>query len=297
MDTFLSEATVLVITGYVVRIVGVLLFLIIARAVAGWVGRLVYRGLERSTLDETLRRFFATATRYTILVMALIACLEVFGVSATSFAAVLAAAGLAIGLAFQGTLSNFAAGVMLLVFRPFKAGDVISVGGTTAKVAEVELFTTLLDTPDNRRVIMPNGSIFGSTIENLSHHDTRRVDVGVGTSYDADLALTRGVLEDAAAKLTGRLDAPPPQVVLTSLGDSTIDWQVRVWCRAADYSAVHEQLTQTVKLALDAADIAIPYPQLDVHVGASAVMMDVPLTGAPDASLPQAPDRPIPHAK
>ena len=182
---------------------------------------------------------------------------------------VLAAAGFAIGLAFQGTLSNFAAGVLMLVFRPFKVGDVITAGGVTGKVNEIDLFTTTLDTPDNRRIIVPNSSIAGGTIENVSYHTHRRIEVLVGIEYKADLQATRDALERAVAQLsaktiqgTGRGSA----VVLSDLGDSAVHWKVRMWVATADFFPMTEALTGEVKRQLDAANISIPFPQMDVHL-------------------------------
>jgi small conductance mechanosensitive channel len=253
------------LTQYAVKVVGALAFLIVAWIIAGVIGRATQRSLEKSKLDLTLTKFFGKLAKYVVLIMAVIACLGVFGIETTSFAALIGAAGLAIGLAFQGTLGNFSAGIMLLVFRPFGVGDVVNVNGTTAKVTEIELFTTLLDTPDNRRIIMPNGQIFGSTIENITFHPTRRVDVAVGTDYDASLREAREVLLQVAQNVEGGLSEPTPQVYLQELGGSSIDWSVRVWANTPDYWAVRERLTQQVKEALDEAGIGIPYPQMDVH--------------------------------
>lgn len=155
---------------------------------------------------------------------------------------------------------------MLLIFRPFKVGDVVSVSGVTGTVCEIDLFVTTFDTPDNRRIIVPNGSIFGSTIENISHHTTRRVDVAVGSDYGADIDTTREVLLQAAANVEHAHTDPPPSVVLSELGASSIDWTVRVWVDAANYWAVKDALTRAVKYALDQANIGIPFPQMDVHV-------------------------------
>ncbi|NBC16447.1 MAG: mechanosensitive ion channel [Bacteroidetes bacterium] len=253
------------VTQYAVKIGGAILFLLIAWIIAGAVGRFTRRSLEKSKLDLTLTKFFGNLAKYVVLIMALVACLGIFGIETTSFAAVIGAAGLAIGLAFQGTLGNFSAGIMLLVFRPFKVGDVVNVNGTTAKVTEIELFTTLLDTPDNRRIIMPNGSIFGNTIENITHHPTRRVDVAVGTDYGASLKEARDVMMRVAENVEGGLSDPAPQVYLQELGGSSINWAVRVWANTPDYWAVRERLTQEVKEALDEAGIGIPFPQMDVH--------------------------------
>ncbi len=262
----LSEETWILITQYATRVVGVLVLLFCSWVVAAWVGVLVRRSCDRTGIDLTLGKFFAKLARWAILVLAVLMCLGVFGVNTTSFAAVLAAAGLAVGLALQGTLANFASGVMLLIFRPFKVGDVITVCGQTGKVDEIELFTTALDTPDNRRLILPNGSVFGSTIENITHHSTRRVDVAVGVDYSAEIDRTRSVLLEAAKAVPDRLDDPEPQVVLTGLGASSVDWQVRLWCNAADYWPVKDAATRQVKVALDQAGIGIPFPQMDVHV-------------------------------
>ena len=247
--------------------VGLLLLLLLAGyMVAAWAGRMVSGSMRKAKVDETLTRFFGKMTRWGILILVILAVLGRFGISTASFAAVIAAAGLAVGLAFQGTLSNFAAGVMLLVFRPFKVGDVVSVGGTTGKVFEIELFTTTLDTPDNRRFIVPNSAVFGATIENVTYHETRRVDVAVGTDYSADLAKTREVLAAAANGVAGRLDNEDVVIYLTELGGSSVDWSVRVWAKTEDYWAVREALTRDVKDALDDAGIGIPFPQMDVHM-------------------------------
>ncbi len=254
------------ITQYAIRVIGVLVLIIVGWIVAGFVGKLVARSCERADFDLTLSKFFAKMARWAILVFVLLACLNLFGVNTTSFAAVLAAAGLAVGLALQGSLSNFAAGVMLLIFRPFKVGDVVNVCGQTGKVHEIELFTTTMDTFDNRRLILPNGSVFGATIENITYHDTRRVDVSVGAEYSADIDQTRSVLEEAAKNVPDILEDPAPQVVLVELGASSVDWKVRVWCNTADFWGVKEAATRAVKVALDQAGIGIPFPQMDVHV-------------------------------
>jgi small conductance mechanosensitive channel len=248
------------------NVVGAIVLLIATVVVAGWARRATRAAVERSRLDPTLAAFFASLARYTVLVLGGLAVLGVFGISVASFAAILAAMGFAVGLALQGTLSHFAAGVMLLLFRPFTVGDKVSAAGVSGKVVEVSLFTTLFDTPDNRRIIVPNGAIFGSTIENDTHHETRRVDVSVGTEYEADLSATRAALNDVAASVEGGLRDPAPQVYLTELGASSIDWSVRVWAKTEDYWAVRERLATQIKQALDARGIGIPYPQMDIHL-------------------------------
>lgn len=253
------------------KLVGVLVALILALMVAGWVERLVRAGLEKRSFDATLTRFFAKLTRYVILIGAVLGCLGVFGIQTASFAAVLAAAGFAIGLAFQGTLGNFAAGVMLLVFRPFKVGDFVEVNAEKGICEHIDLFTCEFRTLDNRRLIVPNGTVFGNTITNYTGYDTRRVDIDVGAEYTADVDATRAALEKAVTKVEGRLADPPPQVFLKGLGDSSVDWQVRVWCKTADYWDVWQSTVRATKLTLDEVGIGIPFPQQDVHLDEAVV--------------------------
>lgn len=251
---------------YLLPVVWAVLILIVAWIIAAIVSRSLRGSLTRAKVDETLARFFSKLARYTVLILGVLFALSKFGINVTGFAAILAAAGFAIGMALSGTLSNFASGVMLLMFRPFKVGDVVNAAGVMGKIHEIELFSVTLDTPDNRRIIVPNGSIYGGTIENITHHATRRVDVPVGVEYSADIDQTRAVLVAAAASVPGRLDDPAPAVVLGDLGDSSVGWTVRVWCNTADYWGVKEAATRAVKMHLDEAGIGIPFPQMDVHV-------------------------------
>lgn len=266
METSEIQSTIeAVLTVVVPKIVGALLLLFVSWMVAKWLGSRVSRtvGLR---LDKTIANFLGSMVKYGILSMALLGCLRIFGIETTSFVALIGAAGLAIGLALQGTLTNFSSGVMLLLFRPFKVGDVISAGGITAKVAEIGMFTTDLDTADNRRFIVPNGDIYGASIENVTFHPTRRVDVSVGTEYSANIGETRTILLKAVSSLEGVLADPAPVAMLTELGGSSIDWSVRVWANTADYWAVREKVTQSIKDTLDEAGIGIPFPQMDVHL-------------------------------
>ncbi len=264
------------VVTYGVRIVGAIVFLIIAMIVAGSAKKLVYKGLRKANLDETIAKFLSTMVRYLVLVMAVLACLNSFGIETTSFAAVLGASSLAIGLALQGSLSHLASGVMLLIFRPFKVGDVVTTGGITAKVEEIELFTTKLVTPDNRLFIVPNGAVFGSTIENITAFDIRRCDVAVGVDYGADVDKSRSILEETAKSIEQRLPDRDIQVVLTGLGASSVDFQLRVWVKTEDYWAVKDELTRRVKYELDKAGIGIPFPQVDVHFDPAGIKLEVP---------------------
>ncbi len=261
----IEVALVELLTEFVPKVAGVITLLVLAWIISGWLGRSVSSAIG-ARIDQTIANFFGSLTRYGVLIMALLSVLQIFGVGTTSFAALIGAAGLAIGLALQGTLGNFSSGIMLLAFRPFKVGDVISSGGVTGKVAEIGLFSTEIDTFDNRRFTVPNGSVYGSTIENIFYHTTRRVDVTVGTDYPASISDTRQVLLSAAADVDHVLTDPEPAAVLTGLGDSSIDWVVRVWVKSEDFWGVKEALTQRVKEKLDEAGIGIPYPQMDVHL-------------------------------
>lgn len=266
LEQWINPETIALATQYSLRVIGALLLLFVGWTVAGWVRRGVETRLTKIEFDLTLTRFFSVIARYIVIILTVISCLRLFGVDTTSFAAVIAAGGLAIGLALQGSLSNFASGVMLLSFRPFKVGDVVEVAGKTGKVVGIELFTTKLDSPDNRRFIIPNSTIFNDVIENKSFHETRRVDVNVGTDYGAGLDETQALLERVAKAVPTGLEDPPVEVALLELGDSSISWQVRVWVNSADWWPTRKQLTRDVKVALDEAGIGIPFPQMDVHL-------------------------------
>lgn len=243
-----------------------IILIVVVLLASTWVRRLILGATTRARLDQTLARFFANVARWGVLVLGALAVLNTFGIETTSFAAAIAAVGFAIGMALSGTLGNFAAGMMLLVFRPFKVGDVVTVAGITAVVEEIDIFTTQLDTFDNRRFIVPNGKIFGETIENISHHPTRRIDVAVGTDYSADLDNVRNILTRVATQIEGRLPDKDVAVTLLELGESSINWAVRVWVKSSDFGRVKEGLTRNIKVALDEAGVAIPYPQRDLHV-------------------------------
>lgn len=247
-------------------IVKAVLLIIAVLVASGWARRIVIGTTRRAKLDETLSKFFGNMARWAVMLLGGMAVLGTVGIEMISFAAVIAAMGFALGMALSGTLGNFASGVMLLVFRPFKVGDVVSAAGLTAKVDEIGLFATTFDTPDNRRFIVPNGKLFDDTIENVTHHKTRRVEVSVGISCSADLDETRAVLEAAVKAVEGGRSDPEPVVYLNELGDSSIAWTLRVWTGTADYGAVKERLTRDTKYALDKAGIGIPFPQLDVSV-------------------------------
>jgi small conductance mechanosensitive channel len=263
--TALVESMLVTVGQFIPRIVGVAFLILVTFWVAKRAGKLVKKATAEK-LDVTLAVFFGNLVRYFILTVGILACLRVFGVETTSFAALIGAAGLAIGLALQGTLSNFSSGVMLVIFRPFEVGDIIQVDGVVGKVSAISLFNTEIDQFDNKRVIVPNGKVFGNTITNINYHPTRRMEISVGTSYGADIASAREVMRKAVAGVEGVLSDPAPQALLMGLGGSSIDWEVRVWANVGEFMAVKERVIETVKNSLDAAEISIPFPQLDVHL-------------------------------
>ncbi|MFO1062381.1 MAG: mechanosensitive ion channel family protein [Pirellulales bacterium] len=233
--------------------------------------KLISRSVRASLcrgIDETLGKFVGRLTFYAVLIGSTIGILGNAGLNVAGLVGILTAAGFAIGLAFQGTLSNFAAGVLLLVFRPFKVGDMVVVAHLTGRVDEIDLFTTTLDTPDNRRLVIPNSSITGGTIENVTYHPHRRVEVTVGVAYKCSLDDTRAALTKAADAMAGMMIAGEGrgyQIFLSNLGSSSVDWTIRFWTAKENFFLAKEQLTQGIKQQLDAAGLEIPFPQLQLH--------------------------------
>jgi len=254
------------VTQWGVKVVGAIAVLVIGRIVAGMIRRGVRRGLERAGVETTLLPFLSGLVYYVALAVVVIAVLNLFGVETTSLVAILGAASLAIGLALQGTLSNFSAGVMLLVFGPFKEGDRVEVAGTEGTVVKVEVFNTVLKTPDNVRVIVPNSQIYGTTIKNYNAYDTRRVDMVMGISYDDDIGVAVETIHSILGADGRLLKDPPPAVAVGELADSSVNLVVRPWCQASDYGALKWDLTRQMKEGLEKAGCSIPYPQHDVHL-------------------------------
>jgi small conductance mechanosensitive channel len=234
--------------------------------IAGAVRRGVRRVMKRSNADPTLIPFTSSLAYYLVIAFVMIAVLGVFGIPTASFVAVLGAAGLAVGLALQGTLSNFAAGVMLLVFRPFKVGDLVEVGGELGKITSISIFTTTMNSLDNKVIIQPNSQVFSGTIINYDGNDTRRVDMVMGISYDDDIGVAVDTIEKIVAAHPKVLAEPEVQIAVSNLGDSSVDLVVRPWCTPADYWTVYFDLTRQMKEGLEAAGCSIPYPQRDVHL-------------------------------
>ncbi len=252
------------------RVAGAFLLLFVAYVVAGWAQRATAKGLQKAHFDTTLGKFFANTVRWLIIAFSLLMSLSVFGVDTTSYAALIGAAGLAIGLGFQGSLANLAAGVMLLVFRPFKVGDSIVVSGQSGTVDAIDLFTTSIDTADNRRIIIPNGAIFGTTIENTTHHPHRRTDITVVVAGSHDLDATRRALADSIRGIEGVLHEPAPAVVLADLAaGGGPNWRVEIWAKAGDLGAVRERALIAIRRALIKAEIGGPVPSMTMVMPAN----------------------------
>ena len=262
----LIESVVSLVSAWGLKVLGALVVLIVGRWAAGWVRKTVRQSLERSNLDATLIPFIAGIVYYLLLTVVVIAVLGLFGIQTTSLIAVLGAAGLAVGLALQGTLSNFAAGVMLLIFRPFRVGDYVEAGGTAGSVVEVGIFTTVLNTPDNVRILVPNSAIYGDVVKNYSTNDTRRNDLSVGIAYGDDIGTAVEVIRKVLAGDERVLSDPAPVIAVGGLGDSSVDFVVRPWCRKEDYWTLRFDLTRKLKEELEAGGCSIPFPQRDVHV-------------------------------
>lgn len=262
-----ADMIAVMMTTYGLSVLGGLVVLIVGWTIAGWAGRVVDRALGKiEKIDVTLRSFLASATRYLVLVLTALAVLSEFGVQTASLITVFGAASLAIGLALQGTLSNLAAGVMLLFFRPFHVGDYVEAGGHAGTVKAIDLFMTEFATPDNVRILVPNGNIWGGAVVNYSHYATRRVDLLIGIDYGDDIdkafETIRGVIR-AEGRVHGE---PEPMVAVGELADNSVNIIIRVWCDAGNYWPLKFALTKAIKEALDKAGISIPFPQRTVHI-------------------------------
>lgn len=255
MDQFGAYAPLLIGAGKAI------VFLVAGYIVAGMVSRIIRRRVERSKrIEKTLGVFFSSIARYAILAVVLIAVLQVFGFQATSLVAVLGAASLAIGLALQGTLSDIAAGVMLIMFRPYRIGQYVDIGGTAGAVKDLNIFTTELVTPDNVGIIMPNGKAWGAIITNYSANSTRRVDLTFGIDYGDDADKAMAIIREIVANDERVHHDPEPWVRMINLGDSSVDLGVRLWCDAPDYWELKFAVIRAVKIAFDKNGISIPYP-------------------------------------
>ena len=243
-----------------------ILVFFIGRIIAGIIVKIAKHAMDRSGMDALLVNFVSSILRWVLMLFVIIAALEQLGVDTTSLVALLGAAGIAVGLALKDSLQNFASGVMLIVFRPFKNGDFVDAGGVMGVVEHIGIFTTLMKTPDNKEVIVPNGQVYGGTITNFSARSTRRVDMVFGIAYDADIRQAKNILTDIINSDERVLKDPAPVIAVSELGDSSVNFVVRPWVNSADYWAVLWDTNEKVKYAFDEAGVGIPFPQMDVHL-------------------------------
>jgi small conductance mechanosensitive channel len=251
---------------YGLKVIAAVIILIVGRIAAGALRTLVRRLLHKSRMDETLISFTVRLTHITVMVFVILAALAQLGIQTTSFIAVIGAAGLAIGLALQGSLANFAAGFLLIVFKPFKLGDYIEAGGVAGTVEAIGIFNTELTSPDNKKIIVPNAKVTADSITNYSAKDRRRIDMITAVSYGDDLNKVRKTLEGILSEDERILKEPAPTIGVLELADSSVNFAVRPWVKTADYWNVFFALQETIKKRFDAEGITIPFPQQDIHI-------------------------------
>jgi small conductance mechanosensitive channel len=251
---------------YGLKVIAAIAIFIIGRIAAKWVRGLVERMMKKGKTDPMIIGFVSSLAYIGMIAFVVLAALGQLGIQTTSFIAILGAAGLAIGLALQGSLANFAAGFLMIVFRPFKVGDFIEGAGEAGIVEEIQMFTTTLRTGDNKTIIIPNAQLSNGNITNYSAKETRRVDLTVGTSYDADVKHVRKVLQEIIAADERILSDPAPLIAVGELADNSVNFVVRVWVKSGDYWGVYFDMTEAVKVRFDEENIGIPYPQRDVHL-------------------------------
>jgi small conductance mechanosensitive channel len=252
--------------GLGMQVLGAILILLVGRFIAGMVRNGVKKVMVSRGVDASLTGFLGSLIYFAIMAFTMIAVVGQFGVQTASFVAILGAASFAVGMAMQGTLGNFSSGVMLLLFRPFKAGDFVEAAGVLGKVVEISVFSTIIATPDNKKIIVPNGAIFGGTITNFNGYDTRRVDMVMGIGYGADMDKAIQILADLAKNDERVLAEPETTIAVNALADSSVNIIFRPWVKSGDYWGVHNDMQKKTKEAFDAAGIDIPFPQTVVHL-------------------------------
>ncbi|MCK5684768.1 mechanosensitive ion channel [bacterium] len=265
MDKF-TEPVIYWITNYSVKVIAAILILIVGKWLAGKISRLITKLLGKNNIDITLVKFFENLIYYILLIIVIITAAGQVGINTTSFLTIIGTAGLAIGLALKDSLSNFASGVMLILFRPFTVGDFVTAGGVTGNVVSISLFSTILNSVDNKKEIIPNSSITSNVITNVTANDTRRVDLVIGIGYDDDIKKTKEVLQRIIKEEPRALASPETKIAVSELGDSSVNFIVRPWVKTEEYWNVYFDLTEKIKLTFDAEGISIPYPQQDVHM-------------------------------
>jgi small conductance mechanosensitive channel len=254
------------IVEYSLKVLAALAIYVIGRLIAKLIAKGILKALKIRNIDDTVARFIHNVTYGALYVFVIIAALSQLGIQTASFLTIIGAAGLAIGLALQGSLSNFASGVLMIIFRPFKIGDYVEAGGKSGTVEDIQIFCTQLKTPDNKVVIIPNSAIMDDSIVNYSTKEIRRVDLKIGVSYDAYLPEVKALLTKTVEANEKVLHTEGYKIAVLDLGDSSVNFVVRTWAKTPEYWDVYFELTESIKLALDENNIGIPYPQMDVHV-------------------------------
>ncbi|MGX9419247.1 small-conductance mechanosensitive channel MscS [Vibrio sp. RC27] len=265
LETWLTNNSDLLIQ-YGVNIISAILILFIGNIIVKAIARSIGKLLAKREMDQAVVDFVSALVRYLLFVIVLIAALGRVGVQTASVVAVIGAAGLAVGLALQGSLSNFAAGVLIVAFRPFKSGDYVEIGGVAGSVSSIQIFQTVLKTPDNKMIVVPNGGVIGGPIVNYSHHATRRIDFTIGVSYSADLQKSKELITKIIEADSRVLKEPGVTVGVVELADSSVNFVARPWVKTEDYWAVYFDLLQAMKEGLDKEGIEIPFPQMDVNL-------------------------------
>ncbi len=256
----------LLVTEYGIKLVLAIVILLVGKWLARIVTALARKSLDKRGMEATIAGFACNIIYALLMTIVIVATLGQLGIQTASFVAIIGAAGLAVGLALQGSLANFAAGVLMVLFRPCKVGDFIEAAGTAGTVDDISIFTTTLKTPDNKTIIAPNAAIMGGNIVNYSAQTTRRIDMLVGVSYEADLRKAKAVITALVGADERVLRDPEPTIAVSELADSSVNFVVRPWVNSADYWAVKFDLTEKIKLTLDEEGIGIPFPQMDVHL-------------------------------
>tara|TARA_B100001059_G_scaffold216738_1_gene235395 strand:+ start:321 stop:1127 length:807 start_codon:yes stop_codon:yes gene_type:complete len=254
------------IIHYAVQAVLALIIFFIGSRIAKFCEGLTEKAFDKKKVDKAVGSFVASIVYAIVFAATILMALSQLGIETTSFIAILGAAGLAVGLALQGSLSNFASGVLIILLRPFKSGDYVEAGGKAGTVKKIEIFSTEMRTPDNKVIVMPNSKIMGDAIVNYSRESTRRIDLVIGVGYDADLKEAKAVLKSVLDKETRLLKDPAYTVAVSELADSSVNFVVRPWVNSADYWPTYFDLMENIKIALDDANITIPFPQMDVHL-------------------------------
>jgi small conductance mechanosensitive channel len=265
IEKLLEDAPVLLIT-YGTKLLMALIIFIVGKWLVGMLSRAIVKGMGKRDIDKTITSFVGSLLYGALFAFVIIAALGQLGIQTASFVAIVGAAGLAVGFALQGSLSNFASGVLLILFRPIRAGDFVEAAGEMGSISEVGIFNTIMKSGDNKVIIIPNSKIMGGNITNYSMEATRRIDLVVGIGYDADILKAKEVLADIMAKEERILKEPAVTIGVAELADSSVNFVVRPWVNASDYWPTKFTLLETIKLRFDEENISIPFPQMDVHL-------------------------------